>query len=121
MLCYVRCNTCLVWLSWLSHLLNYFLKPIEPTLLAERIPQLYSWKYMGNSKPDLKNSSETSLEVTISEMMHQLGVPAHIKGYQYLREAIKSSVKSSGKFCGAAAAITSSIVPAVLASTVTHQ
>ena len=70
----------------------YFLKPIEPTLLAERIPQLYSWKYMGNSKPDLKNSSETSLEVTISEMMHQLGVPAHIKGYQYLREAIKSSV-----------------------------
>ena len=29
----------------------------------------------------------------ISEIMHQIGVPAHIKGYQYLREAILLSVK----------------------------
>ena len=28
------------------------------------------------------------LEVTVSEIMHRIGVPAHIKGYQYLREAI---------------------------------
>ena len=41
----------------------YFLKPIEPTLLAERIPQLYSWKFMGNNKQDVKNSSEANLEV----------------------------------------------------------
>jgi two-component system response regulator (stage 0 sporulation protein A) len=70
----------------------YFLKPIEPSLLAERIPQLYSWKDMGNIRAGIKNNSETNIEVTISEIMHQIGVPAHIKGYQYLREAIKRSV-----------------------------
>ena len=69
----------------------YFLKPIEPSLLAERIPQLYSWKDMSNNKAGSVNADE-SIEVTISEIMHQIGVPAHIKGYQYLREAIKLSV-----------------------------
>ena len=29
----------------------------------------------------------------ISEIMHQIGVPAHIKGYQYLREAIILSIR----------------------------
>lgn len=36
--------------------------------------------------------TEDDLTVTISEIMHQIGVPAHIKGYQYLREAIILSV-----------------------------
>ncbi len=31
---------------------------------------------------------ETSLEATVTEIIHEIGVPAHIKGYQYLREAI---------------------------------
>ena len=70
----------------------YFLKPIDPMLLAERIPQLYSWKDMGNNKDSRNESGEKNLEVTISEIMHQIGVPAHIKGYQYLREAIKRSI-----------------------------
>ena len=33
-------------------------------------------------------SSESSLEATVTEIIHEIGVPAHIKGYQYLREAI---------------------------------
>lgn len=33
------------------------------------------------------------LENTITDMLHELGVPAHIKGYQYLREAIMMSVQ----------------------------
>jgi two-component system response regulator (stage 0 sporulation protein A) len=67
----------------------YFLKPIDPSLLAERIPQLYSWKDMGNNKHSgASGNDETNIEVTISEIMHQIGVPAHIKGYQYLRYAI---------------------------------
>ena len=70
----------------------YFLKPIEPSLLAERIPQLYSWKDIGDNKRDTLANDEKSIEVIISEIMHQIGVPAHIKGYQYLREAIKRSV-----------------------------
>ncbi len=38
------------------------------------------------------NQPDTDLNVTVSEIMHQIGVPAHIKGYQYLREAIILSV-----------------------------
>lgn len=69
----------------------YFLKPIDPLLLAERIPQLYSWRDLGESSKKSVGEGD-NIEVTISEIMHQIGVPAHIKGYQYLREAIKCSV-----------------------------
>ena len=31
---------------------------------------------------------EANLEATVTEIIHEIGVPAHIKGYQYLREAI---------------------------------
>ncbi len=33
-------------------------------------------------------TNESSLESTVTEIIHEIGVPAHIKGYQYLREAI---------------------------------
>ena len=33
------------------------------------------------------------MEKDVTEMIHELGVPAHIKGYQYLREAIMMSVE----------------------------
>ena len=32
--------------------------------------------------------SDASLEAVVTEIIHEIGVPAHIKGYQYLREAI---------------------------------
>lgn len=35
------------------------------------------------------------LEKDVTDMIHEIGVPAHIKGYQYLREAIMMSVKDS--------------------------
>lgn len=34
-----------------------------------------------------------NLEKDVTDMIHEIGVPAHIKGYQYLREAIMMSVK----------------------------
>lgn len=34
-----------------------------------------------------------NLEQDVTEMIHEIGVPAHIKGYQYLREAIMMSVE----------------------------
>ena len=37
--------------------------------------------------------SVKSLETEITEIIHEVGVPAHIKGYQYLREAIMMSVE----------------------------
>lgn len=35
------------------------------------------------------------LEKDVTEMIHEIGVPAHIKGYQYLREAIMLSVENT--------------------------
>lgn len=39
-----------------------------------------------------ENKTEITLERDVTGMLHKLGVPAHIKGYQYLREAIIYSV-----------------------------
>ena len=64
--------------------------------MAERIIQLSGWK---NEKAPLvvKNNivTDPELELMITEIIHQIGVPAHIKGYHYLREAIILSVKNS--------------------------
>lgn len=38
---------------------------------------------------------ERDLEKDVTEMIHEIGVPAHIKGYQYLREAIMMSVEDT--------------------------
>ena len=35
-----------------------------------------------------EETKEESIEADITEIFHQLGIPAHIKGYHYLREAI---------------------------------
>lgn len=37
-------------------------------------------------------ATEHNLEKDVTDMIHEIGVPAHIKGYQYLREAIQMSV-----------------------------
>lgn len=74
----------------------YFLKPFDINTVAERIIQLSHWK---NRKEPLVLKSnvvtDPELEVMITEIIHEIGVPAHIKGYHYLREAIILSVKNS--------------------------
>lgn len=74
----------------------YFLKPFDVNVMAQRIIQISGWK---NEKAPLvvKNSvvSDAQLELMITEIIHQIGVPAHIKGYHYLREAIILSIKNS--------------------------
>lgn len=72
----------------------YFLKPFDLAVMAERIIQISGWKK--NLVPLKSNEgtvSEHELEMMITEIIHQIGIPAHIKGYQYLREAIMLSVK----------------------------
>ena len=71
----------------------YFIKPVEPSVVAERINLLVSERANSDVSAVTRNSvSQNELEVTVSEIMHQIGVPAHIKGYQYLREAIILSI-----------------------------
>jgi len=74
----------------------YFLKPFDVTTTAERIIQLAGRE---NEKTPLiiKNNvvTDPELEMLITEILHEIGVPAHIKGYHYLREAIILSIKNS--------------------------
>lgn len=58
-------------------LLVYLDKPIDKEII-----------YNQNDENVLKHS----LEARVTEIIHEIGVPAHIKGYQYLREAIIMSV-----------------------------
>ena len=67
----------------------YFLKPFDVNMLANRIKQLVERRSSNASKSLPVN---TDLQVMVSNIMHQIGVPAHIKGYQYLREAIILSI-----------------------------
>lgn len=67
----------------------YFIKPVAPESVAKRIEKLSSWKRNKSKNSSLANYD---IDVVISDIMRQIGVPAHIKGYQYLRTAIKLSV-----------------------------
>ncbi len=69
----------------------YFLKPVDVDVLTQRISQMTGWKMNGYQY----KAPSTDIEVVVSEIMHQIGVPAHIKGYTYLREAIILSVNNS--------------------------
>ena len=46
------------------------------------------------SSADSTHKTENDLEIIISDIMHQIGVPAHIKGYRYLRYAIIKSIEN---------------------------
>ena len=49
----------------------------------------------GQEEPKQKEAVR-DLEQDVTDMIHEIGVPAHIKGYQYLREAIMMSVEDPG-------------------------
>ena len=66
-----------------------FIKPLDFNMLAERIRSLY----LSSEKNTVSSGNKDSdLEIIITDIIHQIGVPAHIKGYHYLREAIIMAV-----------------------------
>ncbi len=75
----------------------YFLKPIDLNTMAQRIIKLSGWK--NETAPLVINKSNVTtdiqLEMLVTDIIHQIGVPAHIKGYHYLRDAIMMSVKNN--------------------------
>ena len=72
----------------------YFLKPFDINTMAERIIQISGWSNMVAPINTVNGTvNNFDLELMITEIIHQIGVPAHIKGYQYLREAIMLSIK----------------------------
>ena len=72
----------------------YFLKPFDADEMSERILTLCSG-YREEAGPKLHTLSAagSSLEMRVTEIIHQIGVPAHIKGYQYLRDAILMAIE----------------------------
>ena len=62
------------------------LKPCDMTALVERLEEIRGGENRRaslNRRPD-----KTGIEAMVTGIIHEIGVPAHIKGYQYLREAI---------------------------------
>lgn len=60
----------------------FFMKPFDENVLAAHV-----LKSTGNDLT-VEGAAANSDELTVTEILHQIGVPAHIKGYQFLRNAI---------------------------------
>lgn len=71
----------------------YIMKPFDLDKLVDRIKQMMHPPSSSSNgyviSADKSSNKEVDLDVKITEVMHTLGVPAHIKGYLYLREAIE--------------------------------
>ena len=84
---------------------SYFLtKPCQMDSLLERMRSA-AGRDAGEPKP-------MYLKATVTEIIHEIGVPAHIKGYQYLREAIILTVEDMDVIT----AVTKVLYPAVAKS-----
>ncbi len=82
----------------------YVVKPFDMATLVERLRDLLQTEeqYVSNNGTkcytkttiNSSSSSSTPIEVRATNIIHDVGVPAHIKGYQYIREAILLAVKN---------------------------
>ena len=70
------------------------LKPFELSSLISYIQSSVIAKEKRASRPD-RLSELPDMEAQVTKIIHQIGVPAHIKGYQYLRCAILMAVDDS--------------------------
>ncbi len=98
----------------------YILKPFDMEMLANRVRQLVGNSAVMASSGSFSASSVIksnvvpiakgkNLDANITSIIHEIGVPAHIKGYQYLREAI-TMVYNNIEILGA---ITKTLYPAI--------
>lgn len=76
----------------------YILKPFDSETILSRIRQvrgnmcIHRGDILRAEGPARGNVKEYNLETDVTNIIHEIGVPAHIKGYQYLRDAIMMSV-----------------------------
>ncbi len=66
----------------------YILKPFDLEVLNTRIKQLLEGNKTQVTPQVASNTRIRKLDVEVTNIIHQMGVPAHVKGYQYLRDAI---------------------------------
>ena len=62
------------------------LKPCDMAALVERMEEIRGGESL--RYPVQRRNDKVSIETLVTNIIHEIGVPAHIKGYQYLREAI---------------------------------
>ena len=62
----------------------YMMKPCRIPAVVERVRQLAARSQPSGGTPEDSAEGE-SLESQVTSIIHEIGVPAHIKGYQYLR------------------------------------
>lgn len=83
----------------------YIMKPFDNEAVISRIRRVKGESpfqvrnFDPNSRIVLADSDQTymerNLESDVTDMIHEIGVPAHIKGYQYLRDAIMMAVEDN--------------------------
>lgn len=77
----------------------YMVKPFEPKTLCARIQNMIGSNAAAADNGAMSYSQHRALpedvEYIVTDIIHQIGIPAHIKGYQYLRTAILLSVSDS--------------------------
>lgn len=77
----------------------YMMKPFDVRTVMERIREVHRKPVFHGRGITMESYNHTpqqltnSLEMRVTDIIHEIGVPAHIKGYQYLREAIMMSVE----------------------------
>ena len=78
----------------------YIMKPFENDMILRRIHQVTEKQMLqpahqikGRTVEYVSEYREKNLEADVTNVIHEIGVPAHIKGYQYLRDAIIMSVE----------------------------
>ena len=67
------------------------LKPCDISAVVERLEEIRGNE--GKRQVVKQTGGQTSIETMVTSIIHEIGVPAHIKGYQYLREAIILAVE----------------------------
>ena len=71
---------------------QYFMtKPCQLDAVAERIREMTTVDEQHRRSAQRRQS--VNIEAMVTSIIHEIGVPAHIKGYQYLREAILIAVQ----------------------------
>lgn len=72
-------------------------KPIDYSILTERIIQFVSFKPQYR-EPEISkiDKKQYNIENEVTDIMHKIGIPAHIKGYNYVRSAILMVINDFG-------------------------
>ena len=74
----------------------YVMKPFHNDMILSRIKDVGNGERKNSSESESRNAvskkQEYNLETRVTDMIHEIGIPAHIKGYHYLRDAIIMAV-----------------------------